>query len=143
MDDFQHLPASRLHGEEWELPGLFHVPHRIRALSRALAWLKKNPVPSIENHPDPHLLVQLLHEPRGARCARCARCAHCAAPQDPNWATVRLPPTPHMALVPRAEPLRLTRNLQDAPGGRNGTPQTGEFLGTSFLCGVCHGVDVT
>ncbi|CAK9051743.1 Uncharacterized protein SCF082_LOCUS28375 [Durusdinium trenchii] len=32
---------------------------------------------------------------------------------DPNWATVRLPPTPHMALVPRAEPLRLTRNLQD------------------------------
>ena len=33
-------------------------------------------------------------------------------PQDPNWATVRLPPTPHMAIVPRAEPLRLTRNLQ-------------------------------
>ena len=32
--------------------------------------------------------------------------------QDPNWATVRLPPTPHMAVVPRAEPLRLTRNLQ-------------------------------
>lgn len=33
--------------------------------------------------------------------------------KDPNWATVRLPPTPHMAIVPRAEPLRLTRNLQD------------------------------
>ena len=33
--------------------------------------------------------------------------------KDPNWATVRLPPTPHMAVVPRAEPLRLTRNLQD------------------------------
>ena len=33
-------------------------------------------------------------------------------PQDPNWATVRLPPTPRMAIVPRAEPLRLTRNLQ-------------------------------
>ncbi|CAJ1373238.1 unnamed protein product [Effrenium voratum] len=33
--------------------------------------------------------------------------------KDSMWATVRLPPTPHMAAVPRAEPLRLTRNLQD------------------------------
>ncbi|CAE7509525.1 unnamed protein product [Symbiodinium natans] len=33
--------------------------------------------------------------------------------KDPNWATIRLPPTPHMAVVPRSEPLRLTRNLQD------------------------------
>eukprot|EP00439_Symbiodinium_sp_Y106_P044249 s435_g5.t1 len=33
--------------------------------------------------------------------------------KDSNWATIRLPPTPHMAVVPRTEPLRLTRNLQD------------------------------
>eukprot|EP00931_Biecheleriopsis_adriatica_P048568 TRINITY_DN28075_c0_g1_i1.p1 TRINITY_DN28075_c0_g1~~TRINITY_DN28075_c0_g1_i1.p1 ORF type:complete len:4655 (+),score=704.17 TRINITY_DN28075_c0_g1_i1:659-13966(+) len=33
--------------------------------------------------------------------------------KDPNHATIRLPPVPHMAPVPRAESLQLTRNLQD------------------------------
>ena len=32
--------------------------------------------------------------------------------KDENWATVRLPPAPHMEAVPLASPLRLTRNLQ-------------------------------